>query len=111
MKKTIAQELGITKFPFEIRDDRGNLIYMELDDGYWSKRKYDLKGFEIYYETSESFWGKWERELDGEIIYYENSDGQKIDNRPKPAAQLEPKPQAEPMTIEIDGKKYKLIEI
>jgi hypothetical protein len=107
--KTIAQQLNITEFPFEIRDKIGNLIYMEYDNGYWSKRKYDLKGFEIYYETSESFWGKWERQLDGEIIYYENSDGQTIDNRPKPA--LEAQPQAEPMTIEIDGKKYKLIEL
>jgi len=80
--KTIAQELGITDFPFEIRDDRGNIIYKEFENG---------------------FWAKWEYDEEGEEIYYEDSYGQIIDSRPKP--------EPEPMTIEIDGKKYKLTEI
>ena len=82
MKKTIAQQLGVTEFPFEIKNSRGNLIY---------------------YENSYAFWEKWERDDNGNQIYYENSIGEIRDNRPKP--------QAEPITIEIDGKKYKLIEI
>ncbi len=124
MKKTIAQELGVTKFPFEIKDDRGNVIYKEYDDGFWKRWEVDLKGRELYYQNSSSFWAKREyddnggeiyfensdgywakREWDanGNLIYYQNSDGEIIDNRPKA--------QAEPMTIEIDGKKYKLTEI
>jgi len=80
MKKTIAQQLKVIDFPFEIRDKRGILIYHERNDGYWIKLLYDIEGKEIYYE---------------------NTYGEIIDNRPKP----------EPMTIEIDGKKYKLVEI
>lgn len=44
MNKTIAQQLGITKFPFEIKDDNGNLVYCEDSDGYyWWKKEFDLK--------------------------------------------------------------------
>jgi len=82
MKKTIAQELNITDFPFEIKDGNGNLIYLEFENQYWAKYRFDSEGNQVYYE---------------------NSDGKIEDNRPKP--------KAEPMTIEIDGKKYKLTEI
>jgi len=82
MKKTIAQELNITDFPFQIEDSRGNLIYLEFENQYWAKYKFDKEGNQIYYE---------------------NSKGEIEDNRPKT--------KAEPMTIEIDGKRYKLIEI
>ena len=126
MKKTIAQELGVTDFPFEITDKRGNTIYMEDKNGYWARWEHDSEGREIYFEDSDSFWRKskrddnvnrtyykcsdgfwqaWETDEAGEVIYSEDSNGQIIDNRPKPA------PKAEPMTIEIDGKKYKLTEI
>lgn len=44
--KTIAQQLKITKFPFEIKDEKGNKIYLETSNGYWSKREYDEKGNE-----------------------------------------------------------------
>ncbi len=84
MKKTIAKQLCITDFPFKIRNKQGNLIYREFKDGYWERQEFDSQGTQIYYE---------------------NSKGLVMDNRPKPA------PQAEPMTIEIDGKKYKIIEL
>jgi len=53
--KTIAQQLGVTEFPFEIKDGNGNLIYKEWEDknGYWERREYDSKGKKIYYEDSE----------------------------------------------------------
>jgi hypothetical protein len=63
MKKTIAQELGVTKFPFDIKDETGNLIYLEFENQYWSKYKFDKEGKQIYYE---------------------NSDGEIRDNRPQP---------------------------
>jgi hypothetical protein len=59
---TIAQQLKIKEFPFEIKDSKGNQIYFENSDGYWSKREFDSKGKEIYWE---------------------NSDGTIHDNRPK----------------------------
>jgi len=51
MKKTIAQELGVTDFPFEIKDKRGNLIYKEWEDGYWERWEWDLNSKEIFYEN------------------------------------------------------------
>jgi len=103
MKKTIAQELNITQFPFEIWDGKGNLIYKEWEDGEWSRWERDGNREIIYYEDSNGYWEKWERDDKGNQIYYENSEGEIEDNRPKP--------KAEPMIIEIDGKKYKLIEL
>ncbi len=45
MKKTIAQQLNITDFPFEIRDKTGNLIYIEKQDGFWLRWEYNSEGF------------------------------------------------------------------
>jgi hypothetical protein len=122
--KTIAQELGVKDFPFEIKDKMGNLIYLEQENGFWERWEVDLEGRELYYEDSDSFWRKtkrddngnriyyecsdgfwqtWEMNEAGEVIYSANSIGKIIDHRPKT--------QAAPMTIEIDGKKYKLIEL
>ena len=47
---TIAQQLNIKKFPFEIKDGKGNPIYYEYSNGYWEKWEYDAKGNPIYYE-------------------------------------------------------------
>lgn len=49
---TIAQQLKIKDFPFEIKDKDGNLIYYEAPYGFWIKSEYDSKGNEIYYENS-----------------------------------------------------------
>ena len=104
MKKTIAQQLNIKDFPFEIKNDKGNIIYSEYSHGFWSKWEYDAKGNPIYCETSTGYWSKWEydakknsiyseystgywikREYDtkGNQTYYEDSDGKIKDNRPK----------------------------
>jgi hypothetical protein len=67
---TIAQQLGVRKFPFRIKNEAGNEIYYEDSEGYWVKVEYD----------------------DNEIeIYSEDSQGRIIDNRPKHAliSQLE----------------------
>ena len=60
--KTIAQQLKVKDFPFEIKDKNNNLIYWEDSEGYWCKREFDSNCNRIYCEYS-----------DGEII----------DNRPK----------------------------
>ena len=122
--KTIAQQLNITDFPFELEDKNGNQIYFETLDRYWYKREYDSKGNEIYFETSaedwskreydsngketyyensDGYWTKQEYDSKGNRIYYENSDGEVRDNRPKPSC--------EGKIVEIDGKKYKLTEV
>jgi hypothetical protein len=101
---TIAQQLKIKEFPFEIKDSKGNKIYWEDSNGYWEKYEYDSEGKEIYWENSNRYWEKYEydsegnriyledskgywfkREYDsnGKEIYWENSKGKITDNRPK----------------------------
>ena len=102
--KTIAQQLNVTKFPFEIKDKNNNEIYHEDSCGFWSKREYDKNhnviyfedssGFwqkrefdennnEIYYEDSNAYWSKREYDEKGNKIYFENSNGKIVDNRLK----------------------------
>lgn len=104
MKKTIAQQLKIADFPFEIRDKRGNLIYYERSDNFWQKWTYDLDNNEQYYEQSNgysykceynsiglivryedsnNYWKIYEYDSDGNQIYCETSKGIIIDDRPK----------------------------
>jgi hypothetical protein len=101
---TIAKQLKIEEFPFEIKDSKGKEIYYENSDGYWAKSEYDSKGNKIYLEDSNGAWLKYEydsegkeiyletsygawtkREYDskGKEIYYESSFGTITDNRPK----------------------------
>jgi hypothetical protein len=79
--KTIAQQLNVKKFPFEIKNSQGKEIYYEESNRYWCKREYDSQG---------------------NVIYLENSEGLIMDNRPKPSC--------EGKTVEIDGVKYKLVK-
>ena len=100
--KTIAQQLNIKDFPFEIKDKNGNRIYYENSNGYWYKYERDKNGNEIYCENSRGFWSKRERDKNGNVIYYETSDGTIEDNRPKTC---------NGKIVEIEGKKYKLTEL
>lgn len=50
--KTIAQQLNIKEFPFEIKDSEGREIYYEDSSGFWDKNEYDSNGNQIYYENS-----------------------------------------------------------
>jgi hypothetical protein len=101
---TIAQQLNVKEFPFEIKDSKGNEIYYENSggcclkteydsngnqiyhensNGYWSKREYDSNNNLIYYENSNGYWRKSEYDSKGNEIYFETSNGSIIDNRPK----------------------------
>ena len=68
---------------FVVYDEKGNVIYFEHSNGYWSKWKYNEKGNEIYYENSNGYWEKWEYDEKGNEIYWENSNGGIIDKRVK----------------------------
>lgn len=84
--KTIAQQLNVKafqKFPFIIRNSKGQEIYWENSDGRWHKREYDSNGNQIYYENSYGGWIKCEYDSDGNRIYLEDSNGKILDNRPK----------------------------
>ena len=70
---TIAQQLKVTEFPFEIKDSKGKRIYWENHSGYWVKYERDSKGNLIYFEYSNGYWAKWERDSNGNQIYWENS--------------------------------------
>ena len=79
--KTIAKQLKVTEFPFEIHDKNGNQIYYEDSDGDWYKNEFDS---------------------DDNVIYFENSKGTIKDNRSKPH---------EGKVVEVDGVKYELKSI
>ena len=79
--KTIAQQLNIKEFPFEIKNKKGKKIYSETSSGFWLKQEYDSKGNEIYIGNSDGFWYKREYDSKGNEIYFENSDGIIRDNR------------------------------
>jgi hypothetical protein len=102
--KTIAEQLNIKYFPFEIKnkkgdvlyreelnhtwvkkeyDDRGNQTYHENYMGYWAKREYDERGNLIYYKNSNRYWVKTEYDEMNNQIYYEDSNGKIRDYRPK----------------------------
>jgi hypothetical protein len=80
---SIAQQLKIKEFPFEIKDSKGKQIYLEDFNGAWVKREYDSNGNLIYFENSFRFWVKREYDPEGNQIYFENSKGVIMDKRPK----------------------------
>jgi hypothetical protein len=71
--KTIAKQLNIKTFPFEIKDSDGKVIYREDSHGYWEKQEW-VDGKVIYWEDSNGYWEKWEW-VDGKLIYWEDSNG------------------------------------
>ncbi len=80
---TIAKQLKIKEFPFEIKDSNGKEIYWETSYGAWAKREFDSDGNKIYYENSDGYWAKRKYDSKGNLIYLENSNGVITDNRPK----------------------------
>jgi hypothetical protein len=103
--KTIAQQLNIKEFPFEIKDSNGNEIYYEDPDGFWEKREYDSNGKQIYLENSFGFWEKIEFDSKGKAIYLENSKGVVDDNRPKPVVELTMEELSQRLGYEVKIKK------
>jgi hypothetical protein len=81
--KTIAKQLKITDFPFEIKDSKNNKIYWEDSNGYWWKQEFDKNNNQIYFEDSDGFWIKRQFDKNNNLIYYEDSKGVIVDNRPK----------------------------
>lgn len=81
--ETIAEQLNVKDFPFEIRDKNNNQIYWEDSEGYWCKREFDSNKNLIYREDSNGYWYKREYDKNNNQIYWENSEGIIIDNRPK----------------------------
>jgi hypothetical protein len=80
---TLAQQNGITQFPYIIKNTHGRQTYYETSSGYWHKLEYDAKGNRSYFEDSIGYWTKKEYDEKGNRIYYEDSDGNIIDKRPK----------------------------
>ena len=80
---TIAEQLKVNEFPFEIKDSNNNRIYFEILYGYWYKKEYDSNNNVIYFEDSHGYWHKTEYDSNNNRIYYENSHGTIEDKRPK----------------------------
>ena len=97
------KELGITfTFPIAITNETGKATYHEDSDGFWYRREYDKGGKQTYYEDSDGDWERYEYGEKGNRTYYENSNGiKKGTKRGSCAGKI----------IEVDGKKYKLMEL
>jgi YD repeat-containing protein len=72
---TIAQQLGVTKFPFVIKNDAGKEIYREQSNRCWIKEEYNDKGQVVYFENNSGLWSKYEYDYNGNLIYNKNSKG------------------------------------
>jgi YD repeat-containing protein len=121
------KELGIAfTFPIKIKDEKGKETYYENSDGNWYRyeynengkvtynetsngnwyrREYDENGKVTYYEDSDDsddFWSRREYDEDGNETYYENSVGIKRGTK---------RNSCDGKVIEVDGKKYKLMEL
>ena len=105
--KTIAQQLNIKKFPFEIKDVNGNKVYWETSYGFWFKREYNTNSKEVYYEDSTGYWEKREYDTNGNCIYYEDSKGDIVDNRPKPVKEYSMDEIAKVMGIPVEQLKIR----
>ena len=72
-KLSNGKELDI-KYPIELKDKDGRVVYGEYYHGFWSKREWkDDK--RVYYENSNGFWEKHEYDTDGNAVYHEDSEG------------------------------------
>ena len=105
--KTIAQQLKIKSFPFEIKDANGKEIYWENSHGYWFKSEYDANGKKVYWEISSGYWFKSEYDSNGKEVYWENSDGGIRDNRPKPVKEYSMDEIAAKFGISVEQLKIK----
>ena len=105
--KTIAQQLNITKFPFIIKDEKGNRIYYENSTGFWQKRQYDEKGNEVYLEDSKGYWGKCQFDEKNNLVYHEDSNGNIVDNRPKQTVEITLDEIAKKFNIDISQVRIK----
>ena len=83
-------------------DEKGKETYFEESDGYWCRCEYDKKGNKTYSETSTGIWLRREYDKDGKKTYFENSYGDKRGTK---------RSSCSGKVIEVDGKKYKLIEL
>jgi hypothetical protein len=107
MKKTIAQQLNIKSFPFNIKDEKGNEIYYEDSSGYWEKSQFDEKGNRVYLENSNGYWEKSQFDEKGNIVYLENSNGNIVDNRPKQTVEITLDEIAKKFNIDISQVRIK----
>ena len=97
------KELGIAfTFPIVIKDSDNNKTYCEHSGGYWAKWEYDSDGNVTYYENSD-YWCKYEYDANGKKTYFEDSDSRKNGT---PRSQS-----CAGKVIDVDGKKYILIEL
>lgn len=97
------KKLGIAfDYPIEIKDENGNVTYFEDSDGDWYRSEYDDNSNETYYESSNGYWYRSEYDANSKQTYYE---GSSVTKRGTPRSSCNGK------IIEVDGKKYKLMEL
>lgn len=72
------------KYPIEIKDSRGNVVYYESIKGFWAKHKYNALNQQVYSEYSDGDCATHEYDARGNVIYTHSSlYGIVEDKRPK----------------------------
>ncbi len=61
------------KYPIELKDEDGNIVYYQHSNGYWSKHEY-TDGNCTYCQDSNGYWEKREY-TNGNCTYFEDSNG------------------------------------
>ena len=102
LSKTYKELKIAFTFPIEHEDEDGNRTYRENSDGFWYHREYDKDGNETYYENTDGDWRRREYDKNGNQTYFENSNGYKEGTKCDSCSGK---------VIEVDGKKYKLMEL
>ena len=72
---SIAQQLKINKFPFEIKNSEDQLVYIEQEDGYWERYEYDDFENRIYMENSNDYWEILKIDFTRKESFFHTSDG------------------------------------
>jgi hypothetical protein len=78
---TLAQQRGITDFPYIITDKKGREVYWENHEQFWIKKKYDALDHIVFYENSNRTWYRREFDSDNNLVYYEDCTGLIIGER------------------------------
>jgi hypothetical protein len=65
---TLAQQAGITEFPYVIHDSKGRQIYFETSGGVWSRTYYDWDG-DTYQEYSNGYWKRKMFDSNGKAVF------------------------------------------
>ena len=74
-KQPIAQQLGITEFPFQIYNNSGQIVYLQENEIDWERWEFNFIGRKTLYENSDGDWTKYDYDGASNLIKIQYSSG------------------------------------